>query len=99
MLPRGKALRSILRERSTPEAGVDRDADFVGEVPLEGRCDRRGGQLWGRIAQDRSALTTWADDTPSDDPDTWTTDASLSAAQFGLGSIVQLVPEADAPRS
>ena len=37
----------------------------------------------------------WASDTPLDDPDSWTTDASLFAPQFEAGSVVHLMPEDD----
>ena len=34
-------------------------------------------------------------DTPSDDPDTWMSDASLSAPHFEVGAIIHLTPEPD----
>jgi hypothetical protein len=35
----------------------------------------------------------WAEDTPSDDPDSWVADASLTAPQFEGGGVVHLVAE------
>jgi hypothetical protein len=35
----------------------------------------------------------WAEDAPSDDPDRWVADASLTAPLFEAGGVVHLVPE------
>jgi hypothetical protein len=35
----------------------------------------------------------WAADTPSGDPDTWTSDASMTAPRFEVGAVIHLVPE------
>jgi hypothetical protein len=40
-------------------------------------------------------FSVWAADTPSDDPDTWGADASLSAPTFEVGSVIHLIPEPD----
>ena len=37
-------------------------------------------------------FSAWAADMPSDDPDTWTTDASLTAPQFEPGGVIHVVP-------
>ncbi len=37
-------------------------------------------------------FSAWGADMPSDDPDEWTTDASLVAPQFEPGSIIHIVP-------
>jgi hypothetical protein len=47
------------------------------------------GDALRRIAEHFAA---WASDTPSDDPDTWVTDASLGAPHFEVGSVVHLTP-------
>ena len=38
---------------------------------------------------------SWADDTPTDDPDSWRSVASLAAPRFEVGSLVHLVTESD----
>jgi hypothetical protein len=38
-------------------------------------------------------FTAWADDTPSDDPDTWSAESSLSAPQFEAGGTIEIIPE------
>jgi len=40
-----------------------------------------------RVAEHFSA---WADDTPSDDPDTWTAESSLSAPHFEAGGMIEI---------
>ena len=40
-----------------------------------------------RIAQH---FTAWADDTPSDDPDTWTAESGLSAPHFDAGGRIEI---------
>jgi hypothetical protein len=38
-------------------------------------------------------FTAWADDTPSDDPDTWSAESSLSAPHFEAGGRIEIIPE------
>ena len=35
-------------------------------------------------------FTAWADDTPSDDPDTWTAESGLSAPHFEAGGNIEI---------
>jgi hypothetical protein len=43
-----------------------------------------------RIAEHFSA---WADDTPSDDPDTWSAESSPSASHFEAGGAIEIISE------
>ena len=38
-------------------------------------------------------FTAWADDTPSDDPRTWSAESGLSAPHFEAGGIIEIIPE------
>ena len=37
-------------------------------------------------------FTAWADDTPSDDPTSWTAESSLSAPHFEAGGLIDVSP-------
>jgi hypothetical protein len=41
-------------------------------------------------------FTAWADDTPSDDPDTWSAESSLAAPHFEAGGTIEISPQ-DSP--
>ena len=37
-------------------------------------------------------FVAWADDTPSDDPDTWSAESSLTAPHFEAGGKIEIIP-------
>jgi hypothetical protein len=43
-------------------------------------------------------FTAWADGTPSDDPSTWSAEASLTAPHFEAGGRIEIIPEDEPER-
>jgi hypothetical protein len=38
-------------------------------------------------------FTAWADDTPTDDPGTWSAESGLAAPHFEAGGTIEIIPE------